>query len=542
LFAIDHQYLRSVARRSLGPTLAMIGMALLAVVAVVALAPPRYSATASVYVEQLEAAPGTDQTEFLNSQFAILRSDDVVMRAVESEDFARDTRFFAAFGSRLSGASPSARRRDAAQRIGQSLMVEGEDAQGVIKVGVMSTNAHMSAKIANALARTYVESDDLRELDPRSRALRQSLARQLRSAQAELSASQRKLERQLQIGQPGGDPPIAADSLDQALAAYDSYRRSEDLEREVDINRARYESLQDQSNELEAKVLSTDAVLIEAARPARRPEAPDLAIPLLAALASGLAMAASFILLRAVSGDRLSHPSDVETKLGLPLLGLFPPGWNSQKAAACASLVANLEFAGAGSCPRSLVIASARPGEGAVFVAHAIAECLGRKGAKVLLIDAYREHSGRHGRQPGTSAGAPTSPFGNAGLDRLVTQDMTGLSAMQSDRERLSRIVEQATSRFDAVIVNAPPVLASRAAAAWAGACDGTMLLVGTSGIRRGAVSRTYRCKRLIGASMLGVVLTGFDIRVPSGSVSSSRVTAWRSRHQTAFPSHYESI
>src|SRR5690606_3887001 len=96
--------------------------------------------------------------------------------------------------------------------------------------------------------------------------------------------------------------------------------------------------------------------------------------------------------------DAVKEPSDVEKKLGLPLLGLVPLiqdgdtgnallDRKSGISEAYHSLVTNLRYSTTSGFPRSLVITSAGPGEGKTTTAHAIAVDLARLGRSVLLID-----------------------------------------------------------------------------------------------------------------------------------------------------------
>ena len=178
---------------------------------------------------------------------------------------------------------------------------------------------------------------------------------------------------------------------------------------------------------------------------------------------------------------------------------------------------------------RSLLITSTLPGEGKTFVALNLALAIARQPEKrALLIDANLRASRLH-----VHLGAPSAP----GLSDFLDGKADEFSILQADprvelffvpagrsmqnssellaNQTLRGFLDQVTSAFDWVIVDAPPVLAVADAAVVAEFCDGVIVVV-RAGETAHDLAKTA-LQKFREDRVLGVVLNGADEKPPSG-------------------------
>lgn len=309
------------------------------------------------------------------------------------------------------------------------------------------------------------------------------------------------------------------------------------LKRVADTNRALYDALLERYNALNATAgaASNNLTLVDRANVPRLPASPSLPLNLVLALLAGLVLAGVFVFLRETFDDTIRAPDDVETKLGLPLMGLIPLDESQQAMTAIqdsksslseayGSLVTNLRYSTPGGFPKVIAVTSAGQGEGKSTTAFAISTNLARIGKNVLLIDADLRRPTLHNTiGDGKRGGLTDVLVGQASLaEVLVPSDQPNLTYMTAlpippdpsvllAGDQLERIIDEAASRFDVVVLDAPPLLGLSDAASIATLVDGVLFLVDASSFHRGAIKSALRRLALVKANVLGVVLSKFD-------------------------------
>jgi capsular exopolysaccharide synthesis family protein len=259
---------------------------------------------------------------------------------------------------------------------------------------------------------------------------------------------------------------------------YNIYRR------DADTNRVLYEGLLQRFKEISVAgaLDSSNIAVVDPAKLADRPTSPRLIVNL-----------ALFVLLGAVLGgvgaivlgqidDAVTDPDGFEEKLGLPLLGatamlaaqapseaLKDP--RSRLTEAYLVVEANLELSAGQGAPKSLAITSTRPREGRSTTAVALARTLARARRRVVLVDADLRSPSIHtafGLGNGAGVSDLLSGSGEVGA-LLIATAQDGLSIVTAGPtpanpadlllgERMAGLVKELQSRFDHVIVDAPPV------------------------------------------------------------------------------------
>ena len=309
------------------------------------------------------------------------------------------------------------------------------------------------------------------------------------------------------------------------------------LKRVAETDRALYDTLLERYNQLNASAGSTsnNITLVDRADIPREPSSPNLLLNLGLALFIGVAGAAAFVFLREYFDDTIRSPRDVETKLGLPLLGLIPTASDGDAVTAAAdaksslseayhSLVANLRFATSNGFPRVCVVTSTNETEGKTTSAHSIAVDLARLGKSVLLIDGDLRRPTLHRRLAEKNVpGLTELLIGAASFDQVLRESeydnltyMTGLPippepSLLLGGDRLPEVIAEATSKYDIVIIDSAPILGLSDTVSISSLVDGVLFVLDASRFHRGAVKSALRRLSIVNANIIGAVVTKFD-------------------------------
>lgn len=192
----------------------------------------------------------------------------------------------------------------------------------------------------------------------------------------------------------------------------------------------------------------------------------------------------------------------------------------SPQSEAYRKIRANLRFVGAAHELKSLVITSARAGEGKTTTATNLALAMAEGSLSVLLIDADLRRPmvdtvcGLEG-----SVGLTTVLIGSATADEVLQEwGDTGVTVLTSgavppnplqllDSQQMSDLVHSLAERFDIVIVDAPPVMPVADAAVLSRLCSGVLVVAGAGRATRQLLRKTLTSLDAVGANVLGIVL-----------------------------------
>lgn len=309
------------------------------------------------------------------------------------------------------------------------------------------------------------------------------------------------------------------------------------LSREADTNRQLYDGLLQRYKELNASagISLSNIAVIDTADVPRAPSSPNLLKNLLVALILGLALAGITVFLKDQFDDAIRVPEDIESKLGLPLLGIVPRALEDTPETALAdpkspiseaynSLRGSLLYSTREGLPQVLLVTSAQPGEGKTTTSYAIATSFARMGKSVLLIDADLRRPSLHRRlNLPNDSGLSSLLVSRDPIDAAIVataQDklslLTSGAVPPSPTEllssgRLEQILQDAARRFELVIIDSPPILGLADAPTMAPLADGVLFVVEAERSRRGALKAALRRLQAVRPILLGSVLTQFD-------------------------------
>ncbi|HKT54432.1 MAG TPA: polysaccharide biosynthesis tyrosine autokinase, partial [Caulobacteraceae bacterium] len=310
------------------------------------------------------------------------------------------------------------------------------------------------------------------------------------------------------------------------------------IQREVDTDRTLYDGLLQRYKEVgvAGAVGANNISVIDRASVPTVPFRPrpmfNLAVASLVGLVTGILMAFGIEQL----DQSIKSPEEIETKLGLPLLGAIPlMGRGQTPTAALAdprsalteayhSLRTALQFSTAEGAPRSLLVTSAGPGEGKSTTAIALARAFARLGRTVLLIDAdlrnpslHRAFAAREGKGlsnvliGGASLDDAVGPSGQPNLSVLTSGPLPPNPAELLAGSKMTEALALAAREFDFVIVDGPPIMGLADAPLLANAVDATALVIEAGSARQGLIKATVRRLQAAGAPLVGAILTKFD-------------------------------
>lgn len=282
------------------------------------------------------------------------------------------------------------------------------------------------------------------------------------------------------------------------------------------------------------------SIIAPATAPAS-PSSPNTKLNLGLGVLLGLTVGLGTAILRSLLDNRIRGEADLQHVTAAPLLGriAFEPSAassplltqspsQSPRAESFRQLRTNLQFANAAGQAKTIVVTSSLPGEGKSTTAANIAIALSEAGQSVCLVDAdlrrpmINEYLGLE-----RNAGLTTALIGNADLDELLQpwgdsnlfvltsgqippnpSELLGSDGMKALLVRLEDI-------FDAVIVDAPPLLPVTDAAVLSRHADGVILVVGTEKVKRQDLQKSIDTLALVDTNLMGIVLNRLPTKGP---------------------------
>jgi capsular exopolysaccharide synthesis family protein len=235
----------------------------------------------------------------------------------------------------------------------------------------------------------------------------------------------------------------------------------------------------------------------------------------------------------------LKTQEDVESKLGVPFLGVMPHvnlsgprgdlhvADNPQSAAAecCRLIRTNLLFTGLSKPMKRLLITSPVAREGKTMTSISLGAVFAQAGNKVLLIDSdLRRPRLKSALALDVEVGLTNVLLGTVKLeDAIVKTQVPNLFVLLSgpvppnpaelvDGPRFREVLDECAEKFERVIVDSPPAVPVTDPAILAGYCDGVVMVVRAARTTQDQAARARRNLADVGARILGAVLNDADL------------------------------
>lgn len=310
-------------------------------------------------------------------------------------------------------------------------------------------------------------------------------------------------------------------------------------QQEVDTNRALYDGLLQRFKEIGVAggVGVNNISIVDLADVPQAPSSPRLLLNLLIATLAGLMIGVGIALGLEQLDETIADPTEVQRRLGLPLLGSVPKVRDetpkealldpkSELVDAYLAVQTNLGFTTEHGVPRSFAVTSTRSAEGKSTTALALATMLARAGRRVILVDGdMRSPSVHHLGEVDHERGLSNFLAGEDDIEGLTFEmrDL-GFTAMSAGPippnaaelltgNRLAVLVERLLETYDHVVIDSPPVLGLADAPLIASRVEGVIYAVESHGIRSTQVKTALNRLATTKARVFGGVLTKFDAR-----------------------------
>ena len=284
---------------------------------------------------------------------------------------------------------------------------------------------------------------------------------------------------------------------------------------------------------IEVEVPRTPVEVVDTAEPPQRPVSPNLILNIMISVFLGLAAGIGLAYFIEYLDTSVKTVDDVESYLGLPVLGVIPQkvrplveeGPESPHAEAYRVLKTNMQFANKGATGGAFAVVSGGVGEGKSTTLFNLAYVCAQLGDKVLVVDSDLRRpiqhtilnmSNRFGLTNVLMRDVPIEevikPTSVPNLHFLPSGRLPRASLGLLDSQRMRELVKNLKARYDYVFFDSPPIMGVTDASILASEVDGVLLVVQYRKYPRIISSRARRMIENVGGNLLGVVLNNINI------------------------------
>lgn len=328
--------------------------------------------------------------------------------------------------------------------------------------------------------------------------------------------------------------------LDRAAVEYSNQERA------FKINQAILENIMTRSREttMTSTIETQNARIVDrgAPSPANKPISPNVALNLGLGLVGGLGLGLAFAFFVAFIDDRVKSSFDIESVVGLPLIGIIPQikrmeqpdkaqivvnNADRQVAEAFLTLHSSLRLKDESKSAKAILVTSTIPGEGKSFTTTNLALTFAAHGERVVIVDCdLRKPNIHKSFRVENLKGVIDICSGSATIDDVVMKGLqpnldviaAGGRAKNPTHILNSKNFEQMISdlkkRYDRVFIDTPPLAAVSDALIILPLMDGSIFTIFFNKVRRKAAQ--FSAKKLLDANVpnFGAVLNGLNLAV----------------------------
>jgi capsular exopolysaccharide synthesis family protein len=328
----------------------------------------------------------------------------------------------------------------------------------------------------------------------------------------------------------------------EALKFNDKMVQYQILQREAETNRELYNSLLQRLKEtgVSASMASTNIQILDRAELPRKPSKPKKALNILLAVIVGLFSGVGLAFFVDYLDNTVKNPDDVEKGLSLPSLGLVPDipdkvenirrmitleDKKSPLSEAYRSIGTYIQFSSAGRPPKTMIVTSAKQGEGKTTTVINTAITMAHSYGRGIIIDTdMRKPQIHRVFDLDNSGGLSAFLSGNIEFDHgLLIQEtkIPNLDVITSgmippnpsellSSARMKDLINGLLPLYSFIILDTPPLLGLSDALILSTLTDGAVMVVRAGETPKNAVTQGKKLLRGVNTKILGVVLNGF--------------------------------
>jgi len=340
---------------------------------------------------------------------------------------------------------------------------------------------------------------------------------------------------------------VEAMNLNEKMVQYQILRR------EADTNRELYNGLLHRLKEtgISASLTSSNIQVLDRAETPQNPHKPKKTLNLLIALVTGLFGGIGLAFFVEYLDNTVKHPDDVEKGAALPSLGIVPniaesvdssarpmlthEDRKSTLAEAYRAIGTYIQFSSAVKPPKTMLITSARKGEGKTTTAVNTAITMAHSCGKGLIIDADMRNPQLHKIFDVDPLNGLSSfltgniEFGDGLIKRTKVENLDIIPAgiippnpsELLSSYRMKDLVNGLFTLYSFVVIDSPPLLGLSDSLILSTMTDGVIIVVRAGNTPKDLVAQTKKLLYGVNAKILGVVLNGVkesDLRYGSYS------------------------
>jgi capsular exopolysaccharide synthesis family protein len=341
------------------------------------------------------------------------------------------------------------------------------------------------------------------------------------------------------------------DKLQQVMklnvAAADFQKKISDFNQKKEFFTQLEKRIQELDVTSRAETIFNSVTVVEEARAADGPSFPRTKRTMAVAVVAGALLGAGLALLRDRLDGRMRSIEEIQTVIGLPILGVVPQMTGRRTAVARAmtvhldprSVVAEayrtirtaVYFGADGSRCSTILVTSPESGDGKTTCVSNLAIAIAQTGRSVLLLDAdFRKPTQHKNLDIKDAAGLSSVLAGRESLDHAIQRTgVEGLdilpcgpipanpSEILNSRE-FTELVESLASRYDHILFDSPPVNLVTDARILGALCDATILVLRADKSTRKAGEHARNALLGVGSRVLGAIVNdaprkgGYDV------------------------------
>jgi capsular exopolysaccharide synthesis family protein len=337
----------------------------------------------------------------------------------------------------------------------------------------------------------------------------------------------------------------------QKLSALDLNERATQYKimlREVDTNKAIYQSLLERTKEIESMVgiSASNIQIVQRASMPIFPYKPKVLLNLLLAVAIGLFLGVGGAFLQEYHADTITDPDQISERFQIPILGIVPSvkisdhpiekTYNTDPrnplSEALRTTKVSIQLSSAGDHSRSLLMTSSLPGEGKTTLALNLALAFADSGEKVVLIDADLRKPRIHSLFPSADkAGSHGLSNYLAGMEQKCTSGQSGIKNLNIifsgpvppnpvellASNRFTQLIEYLKKECDRVIIDAPPHMGFADILVLSQHVDGVILVSSIGETTRTALRHFKKSMLNVNAAILGCIVNKLNLNKKYG-------------------------
>jgi capsular exopolysaccharide synthesis family protein len=324
--------------------------------------------------------------------------------------------------------------------------------------------------------------------------------------------------------------------MDLNVNAADFAQLASKLAQKKEFNR----QLENRINELQvnkdAEQIFNTVQVLEAARMADGASFPRPKRTMAVAIIAGALLGAGLALLRDRLDGRMRSVEEIQTVIGLPILGVVP-AMSGRRTAVARAMTVHLDprsvvaesyrtvrtavyFGANGSRCKTILITSPEPGDGKTTSASNLAIAIAQTGRSVLLLDAdFRKPTQHKNLDIKDSVGLSSVLAGRESLERAIQRTgVEGLdilpcgpipanpSEILNSRE-FGELIDTLAARYEHILFDSPPVNAVTDARILGAVCDATILVLRADKSTKKAGEHARNALLTVGARVLGAIV-----------------------------------